>query len=222
MRKRALPGIGHVAIVLLEGVAPGVFGVLKTPARGELPFGLGRQLDSSPGGVAQDVHPGHVDDGVVIQAFQVAARTIGMTPVRAGHEGPPLQGVAKIDRTSRRREHHRGRRQHARIRARIVVGVRRILGEGHVGGGGHEAGELAIGHRSGVDPEAVDGGPTRRPFLGIVVVGAHGEHPARDPHHRLAERLPAGRRRWNRHGNVLTWHGWPPPTGRSSDHGRGR
>src|ERR1700740_858745 len=51
VRKIALPGIGHVLATRRELVAPGELGAVEAAARGEFPFGLGRQFLAGPLGV---------------------------------------------------------------------------------------------------------------------------------------------------------------------------
>ena len=49
--------------------------------------------------------------------------------------------------------------------------------------GGNEIGELPVGDRRSVHPEAVDTDLMGRPFLRIVPFRSHAEMPAVDPHH---------------------------------------
>ena len=82
-----------------------------------------------------------------------------------------------------RREHQRAGLEHVRQRARIVLRVRRDLGEGDVAGRVDEFAELPVGDRRAVDPEAVDRDPVDRRFFGVVPVRAHAERAAGNPHH---------------------------------------
>ena len=54
-RKLALPGVGHVLATGREFVAPGEFGAVEAAARGELPFGLGRQVLAGPSRIGQRI-----------------------------------------------------------------------------------------------------------------------------------------------------------------------
>src|SRR5215469_5758219 len=53
VRKIALPGIGAMLPTGGELVAPGEFGAVEAAARGEFPFGLGRQILARPFGVSK-------------------------------------------------------------------------------------------------------------------------------------------------------------------------
>ena len=81
---------------------------------------------------------------------------VGMPPVGALHECPPLRPVAQIDRMPRRREDQRAGIEHVRQRAGIVLRVGRDFRERHVAGRPDEFLELPVGDRRAVDPESVD------------------------------------------------------------------
>ena len=70
-----------------------------------------------------------------------------------------------------------------RQRARIVLRVRRDLGESDVSGRVDEVAELAVGHRRLVDPERVDADAVRGRFLRIVPVRSHAKDAAGDTRH---------------------------------------
>ncbi len=106
-----------------------------------------------------------------------------MAPVGALHELPPLAPVAQIDRPRWRREHQRAGIDHVRQGAGIVLWVGRHLGKGLVARGLDEGLELPVRHRCGVDPEAVHRHPMDRRFFRIMIVGAHAERAAGNPHH---------------------------------------
>lgn len=69
----------------------------------------------------------------------------------------------------------------AGLRVRMVGRVGRSLGAGAVAGGLDEAPEVTDCHRVLVHPQAVDGDAVDRPLLGIEVLRAHQERPARYP-----------------------------------------
>src|SRR5688572_17297845 len=50
-------------------------------------------------------------------------------------------------------------------------------------GFGDESLEIAVGHREGIHPEAIDAHAMRRRFLGIMAVRAHHESAAWNPGH---------------------------------------
>ena len=97
-RKFALPGVGHVSAARRELVAPGELGAVEAAARGEFPFGFGRQLLAGPLRVGERIAKRHMHDGMIVEPVDVALRPVGMPPVRALGEGPPLAEVAQIDR----------------------------------------------------------------------------------------------------------------------------
>ena len=116
-RKFALPGIGHVLAVGRELVAPGKLGAVEPAARGELPFGLGRNVFAGPLGVGQRVGERHVHDRMIVEIIDVALRAVGMAPVGTLEKSPPLTPIAQIDRARRRREHQRAGIEQVRKRA---------------------------------------------------------------------------------------------------------
>ena len=124
-RKFTLPGVGHMLAAGRELVAPGKLGAVKTAARSELPFRLGRQILAGPFGVSQRVRERDVHDRMIVEPIDVAVRSVGMLPICALQEGPPLTPVAKIDRPRRRRKNKRPGIEHVRQRAGIVFGIGR-------------------------------------------------------------------------------------------------
>ena len=80
-----------------ELVAPGKLGAVEPAARGELPFGLGRQVLAGPFGVGQRVGERHMHDRMIVEPVDIALRAVGMAPVRALEEGPPLDS-SRADR----------------------------------------------------------------------------------------------------------------------------
>ena len=106
-----------------------------------------------------------------------------MAPIRTGNVEPPIVMVTQIDLMDRLAENDGGGNEQFRLGAGIFQRVRRTLGERHIVRGLHEAGELFIGDRVAVDPEAVNADVMRRSFFGIVAVRAHRERAVRDPGH---------------------------------------
>ena len=117
-----------------EFVTPGEFGAVEPAARGEFPFGLGRQVLAGPFGVGLASGKRHVHDRMIVEPVDVALRTIGVTPVGAEFERPPFAPVSQIDRMLRRREDQRAGLEHVRQRAGIVLRVRRNFRESDVTG----------------------------------------------------------------------------------------
>ena len=120
---------------------------------------------------------------MVVERVDVALRPVGMAPVGALRELPPLAPVAQVDRVLGRREHQRAGVEHVRQRAGIVLRIGRDLGEGDVAGRVDEVLELPVGHRRAVDPEAVDGDAMDRRLFRIVLVRSHAERAAGNPDH---------------------------------------
>ena len=67
MREFALPGVGHVLAAGRELVAPGELRAVEPAARGELPFGFGRQLLAGPVRVGLGVAIGDVHDRMIVE-----------------------------------------------------------------------------------------------------------------------------------------------------------
>ncbi len=97
--KHALPGIGHELPFRIEIITPGEFAVVIATLGGELPFGLGRQDLPGPPGVGLGIGVSDMDHRMIVQAGQVAAGTIGMTPVGAENIMPPVVDITHIHRT---------------------------------------------------------------------------------------------------------------------------
>ena len=136
-------------------------------------------------------------DRMIVEPIDIALRAVGVTPVRALKEGPPLTPVAQIDWARRLREDKRPGIEHVRQRARIVLRVRRNLGKGDVAGCFDELLELAIRDRRAVHPEVVHRDAVNRCLLGIVPIRAHVKRTARHVEHtgirRMLPRLSAAR-----------------------------
>ena len=127
-------------------------------------------------------------NGMIVQPTDVASGSVGMPPLRALGEGPPLAEVAEADRMRGRREHQRARVDHMREHSRIILRVRCDFSDGDVFGGPYEFPELPVCHRIAVHPEAVHGDAVRRSFFGIMLVRSHAESATGYPDHPVALR----------------------------------
>jgi hypothetical protein len=67
MWKFPLPGIGHVRAARRKFMAPGIFGTVEPPTRGELSLSLRRQLLFHPSRVRQCITKGDVHDRMLIK-----------------------------------------------------------------------------------------------------------------------------------------------------------
>ena len=174
--KLALPGVRHQLAVGLELVAPGVFGALETTARGELPFGFGRKLLAGPRRVRFGVFEGDVDDRVIVRARRSSVLgTARVTPVGAPHVGPPVVGIARVDRSRGFLEHDGRRLEHLRRRAGIVFGLGGLFDERDVARLVDEAPEVGVRDRARVHPEAVHRDGMGGSFLRVMFVRTHEE-----------------------------------------------
>src|SRR5712671_4657103 len=107
LREITLPGVCHVLSAWRLLVAPCEFRAVKSAACGEFPFGLVRQFLPGPFGIGFGVPVGDVDDWVLVEPADVAARSAGTAPVGAEFERPPLPPVAQVYSPLRRREDQR-------------------------------------------------------------------------------------------------------------------
>src|SRR5882757_7451230 len=122
-------------------------------------------------------------DRMIVQPTDVASRSVGMPPVSALGERPPLAEVAKADRMLGRREHQRARIDHMREHSGIVFWVRRNLGDRDVAGSFDELPELPVRHGMTVHPKALHGNAMRRGFFRIMLVRSHAKSVAGYPDH---------------------------------------
>ena len=97
-RKVTLPGIGHVTTVRRELLTPSKLGSVEPAARRKLPFRFGRQILVGPLCVGERIAKCHMHDGMMVEPVDVAVWPVGMPPVRALGEGPPLAEVPEADR----------------------------------------------------------------------------------------------------------------------------
>ena len=188
--KAPLPGVGHVAAFGIGGIAPRIGGALETAARGEFPLRFVGQFLAGPCRIRLRVLVGDVYGRMIVLAENRAVRSVRVTPVRAGHIGPPRAMVAQADRPRRLDEDERPRDEEFRSGVRIHFPRRHALGEGDVAGLGDEAGKFRIGHRKAVDPESVDGLAADRPLLAVERIRAHQKATAGNEDHVI----PAGNR----------------------------
>src|SRR5882762_3964623 len=137
---------------------------------------------------------------VVVEPADVAARTVGTTPVSAEFERPPLSPVAQVHSLFGRCEDQRACLEHMWQSTWIVFRVRCNFGEGDVAGRVNELAELAIGDRCAVHPEFGHANTMDRRFLRIMPVRTHAIGAARHIQHPLIcwmlERLSVVRRRF--------------------------
>ena len=182
-RKFTLPGVGHVTAVRREFIAPRKFGVFKSAARCKFPFRFGRQFLAGPLRVGERVVERHMHDGMIVQPTDFASGSVGMSPIRALGERPPLTEVPEVDRMIGRREHQRARIDHVREYSRIILGVGRNLGDRDVTGSLHELPELPVCHGMAIHPETVDGHAMRGGFFRIMFVRPHAKSAAGYPDH---------------------------------------
>src|SRR5262249_32537397 len=96
-RKLSLPGVGHVTPARGEFVPPREFRPIDAAAGSELPFRLGGQFFAGPDGISLGIAIGDMNNRVIVEAADGAARTGWSPPVRAEFEFPPLHPVAEID-----------------------------------------------------------------------------------------------------------------------------
>src|SRR5262249_5575066 len=150
---------------------------------GELPRGLRRQFLAGPLRVGLRITIGYVNDRMIVESADRAARATGPAPAGAELEIPPLAPVTQVHGVLRRREDQRAGLEHVRQRAGIIVGVGLDLGEGDVAGRVDEVAELAVRHRRAVNPETVDGGAMDRRLFRIMLVRPHAERTTGYPDH---------------------------------------
>src|ERR1044071_8099066 len=179
----SLPSVSHVLAGRRELLAPDELGSLESTARGELPYRLGRQLFSEPFGVGDGVLEGDVHDGMARALFDGALRSLGVAPIGAGNVAPPLEAIPEIHRTGGLAEDDGGGHEHLRLRAGIVGGIRRPLGDGDVARRLDESAKIVIRYGVLVDPKTVDRDAVRGRLFGVMTVRSHEKGSTRDPNH---------------------------------------
>ena len=162
---------------------------VEASARGELPFGLRGEALARPGRVCLGVLVGDVHHRMIVEPLYRGAWSVGLSPVRAEPEIPPLRPVGQRNRVGRWAKDQRARLQHVRQGSSIVLGLGCDLGERDVARRLDEMPELTVLHRRAFDPERIDGDAVHGRFLGIMTVGPHAEGAALDADHVRAEGL---------------------------------
>src|SRR5689334_23752653 len=106
-----------------------------------------------------------------------------MSPICAGNIGPPVVMIAEINARLRFLKDNRRRLKHLRQSSRIVLRLGRTLSDSDMVRGFNKAGELLVGYRVSVDPEALNRGGVRRRLFGIMTIRSHPESATSNPHH---------------------------------------
>ena len=181
--KLALPRVRHRLAVGEVLVSPRERGALEAAAGGELPLRLGRQLLARPGGVGLGILVGDVRDRMVVAAVDRRALAARSLPERAGDVLPPVPVVVEVHGAGRSSEDERSRDEQVGVGIGVVRRVERSLRDGDVVRLADEATELGRRDRLLVHPEAVDRDAVDGSLLGVEVLRAHRERPARDPFH---------------------------------------
>src|SRR5690349_24782150 len=122
-------------------------------------------------------------DRMVRQTTDGTAGTGRMPPVRALDGLPPVVRIGQADPVRGRYEHRGERHQKFRPGTRIFRRIWRSLGHGDIPGLTDEPAELPVRDRARVYPEPTHRDLVRRGFLGIVIIRAHQEGRAGNPHH---------------------------------------
>jgi hypothetical protein len=107
-------------------------------------------------------------DWMILLALDIGFVSVGMAPIRAFAEPPPLAPIFQINRMSGRREHQRAGIEHVRQRAGIIFRVRWNLGKRLV----------PVRGRRAFDPKIADGDAMDRRLFRIMFFGAHAERAA--------------------------------------------
>src|SRR5262249_10174137 len=90
IRKISLPGVGHGLAAGRELLTPSELDAVQSAARGKFPFGFGWQFLAGPLGVGLGIAIGNMNDWVIVEPADRAARAVWPAPVRAELEFPPL------------------------------------------------------------------------------------------------------------------------------------
>lgn len=124
-----------------------------------------------------------MNDRMIIQTFDAAARAVRMSPIGSEFERPPLPPVVEVCGTRRRLEDKGAGPEHMRKGAGIVGRVRRQLGEANMTGRFDELPELAVRYWRHAQEETIDRYLMRRGFFGIVAIRSHPEGSSGNPRH---------------------------------------
>src|SRR5260370_42274191 len=126
---------------------------------------------------------------MLLKAFEQVGWTIGMKPTRPWDPRPPIRVVAQIDRAFCLVKNHRARNEVFNRGARKIRWIERALGHGQVAGLGDEAGELFVGDRVAIDPEAANSYFMDGTLFDVELVRTHAKRPARNPDHVRVPRI---------------------------------
>src|SRR5215475_3179391 len=182
-REFALPGIGHVLSARRELVSPSIFCVFEPAPGSKFPFRLRRQCLARPSRVGERIRIGDMHHGMIVETEDVTLWTVGVAPVRPFEERPPFAPTMQVNQPCRRGEHQRAGIDHASLRTRIMLWVRRNLSGRDMACRLHEFLELSICDWMAIHPERVDDYDVSRSFLPVMPVRAHGECAAGYPDH---------------------------------------
>src|SRR5260370_34953496 len=103
-----------------------------------------------------------------------------MTPARRWGPPPPVRVVAQIYRAFRPVKNHGTRNEVFNRGARKIRWIERALGHGQVAGLGDEAGELFLGNRVAIDPEATNSYFMDGTLFNVDLFRTHAKRPARN------------------------------------------
>jgi hypothetical protein len=98
-----------------------------------------------------------------------------------------MADMPQVDGTRGAVEDHRPSLQVLGWCVGVVGGIERSFGNGDIACGIDEFGIFGVGYLARLNPELVDADRSRRPFLGIVVVGSDHCSLRRNPRHILTE-----------------------------------
>src|SRR5579871_3402092 len=103
-REMTLPGVGLMNSARSQLVAPGIFGAVQTAACCKFPLGFGRQILACPLSIGGGISVADMHNGMIVERLDITLRAIGMTPIGALEQSPPLAEVAEVDGMIGRRE----------------------------------------------------------------------------------------------------------------------
>ena len=112
-----------------------------------------------------------------------------MTPTRPWGPRPPIRVVAQIYLAFRPGKNHGARNEVFNRGARKIRWIERALGHSQVAGLSDEAGELFVGDRVTIDPEAVNSYFMDGTLFNVELVRTHAKRPARNPDHVRVPRI---------------------------------
>ena len=159
-----------MTIVGRELVAPSEFGAVLSAPCGKFPLRFRRQILAGPFRISERVGIGDVYDRMTAERIDIALGPVGMAPIRALEQRPPLAPITQIDRMRWRRKDQRACEQHVRQCAGIIFRIGHDLRGCHVAGRANEFLEVTICYRIAVDPEVTDGDLMHRRFFRIMLV----------------------------------------------------